>query len=164
MSMYKNDTPVLRSNQRSPRTMLKSHSEKNPASDPAILWAGSTPRSFQPASKKMAGAATERCISMAHDEFLRCLASVPLFSNCTKRPLQKIAKVNLPAGKVAAGAPIPPRAANVQRLITWRRTDTLISPRSGPYERAKQVVDPEVVNARRSRAFFVQSSSRRSLR
>jgi CRP/FNR family cyclic AMP-dependent transcriptional regulator len=43
---------------------------------------------------------------MSRDEFLQHLASVPLFSNCTKRQLQEIAKVttqvNLPAGKVLA--------------------------------------------------------------
>jgi CRP/FNR family transcriptional regulator, cyclic AMP receptor protein len=43
---------------------------------------------------------------MARDEFLQHLASVPLFSNCTKRQLREIAKVttqvNLPAGKVLA--------------------------------------------------------------
>jgi CRP/FNR family cyclic AMP-dependent transcriptional regulator len=41
---------------------------------------------------------------MARDEFLQHLASVPLFSNCTKRQLQEIGTVatemNLPAGKV----------------------------------------------------------------
>jgi CRP/FNR family cyclic AMP-dependent transcriptional regulator len=40
---------------------------------------------------------------MARDEFLQYLASVPLFSNCTKRQLQEIRTVatelNLPAGK-----------------------------------------------------------------
>jgi hypothetical protein len=77
--------------------MLKTHSEEggNPASDPAILWVVSTPRSFQAASVKITGAAAEMCISMAHDEFLHCLASVPLFSNCSKRQLQEIAKMNL---------------------------------------------------------------------
>ena len=43
---------------------------------------------------------------MARDEFLQHLASVPLFSNCTKRQLQEIGTVatqlNLPAGKVLA--------------------------------------------------------------
>jgi CRP-like cAMP-binding protein len=43
---------------------------------------------------------------MARDEYLQHLASVPLFSNCTKRQLQKIGTVatplNLPAGKVLA--------------------------------------------------------------
>jgi CRP/FNR family transcriptional regulator, cyclic AMP receptor protein len=41
---------------------------------------------------------------MARDEFLQHLASVPLFSNCTKRQLQEIGtvatQVILPAGKV----------------------------------------------------------------
>jgi CRP-like cAMP-binding protein len=41
---------------------------------------------------------------MARDEFLRHLASVPLFSNCNKRQLQEICTVathvSLPAGKV----------------------------------------------------------------
>jgi CRP-like cAMP-binding protein len=41
---------------------------------------------------------------MPLDEFLQHLASVPLFSNCTKRQLQEIGKVatllDLPAGKV----------------------------------------------------------------
>jgi CRP-like cAMP-binding protein len=43
---------------------------------------------------------------MPLDEFLQHLASVPLFSNCTKRQLQEIGKVathlDLPAGKVLA--------------------------------------------------------------
>ena len=43
---------------------------------------------------------------MARDEFLQYLASVPLFSNCTKKQLQEIGKVAtqvvLPAGKVLA--------------------------------------------------------------
>ena len=43
---------------------------------------------------------------MPRDEFLRHLASVPLFSNCTKRQLQEIGRVgtpmHLPAGKVLA--------------------------------------------------------------
>jgi CRP/FNR family transcriptional regulator, cyclic AMP receptor protein len=43
---------------------------------------------------------------MARDEFLQYLASVPLFSKCTKRQLQQIGTVatplNLPAGKVLA--------------------------------------------------------------
>jgi CRP-like cAMP-binding protein len=43
---------------------------------------------------------------MARDEYLQHLASVPLFSNCTKRQLQMIGNVatplNLPAGKVLA--------------------------------------------------------------
>ena len=44
--------------------------------------------------------------SMVRDEYLRHLASVPLFSNCTKGQLQEIGKVAdeivLPAGKVLA--------------------------------------------------------------
>jgi CRP-like cAMP-binding protein len=43
---------------------------------------------------------------MARDEYLQHLASIPLFSNCTKRQLQEIVKVAtelvLPAGKVLA--------------------------------------------------------------
>ena len=43
---------------------------------------------------------------MARDEFLQYLASVPLFSNCTKKQLQEIGTVAtpviLPAGKVLA--------------------------------------------------------------
>jgi CRP-like cAMP-binding protein len=43
---------------------------------------------------------------MVRDEYLRQLASVPLFSNCTRRQLQKIGMVAdeivLPAGKVLA--------------------------------------------------------------
>lgn len=43
---------------------------------------------------------------MARDEYLQHLASVPLFSKCTKRQLQEIGKVatelDLPAGKVLA--------------------------------------------------------------
>ena len=43
---------------------------------------------------------------MARDEYLQHLASVPLFSKCTKRQLQEIDKVatelDLPAGKVLA--------------------------------------------------------------
>jgi CRP-like cAMP-binding protein len=43
---------------------------------------------------------------MVRDEYLRHLASVPLFSNCTKGQLQEIGKVAdeivLPAGKVLA--------------------------------------------------------------
>ena len=41
---------------------------------------------------------------MARDEYLQCLASVPVFSKCTKKQLQEIAKVAtelvLPAGRV----------------------------------------------------------------
>jgi CRP/FNR family transcriptional regulator, cyclic AMP receptor protein len=43
---------------------------------------------------------------MARDEYLQDLASVPLFSKCTKRQLQEIGKVatelDLPAGRVLA--------------------------------------------------------------
>lgn len=43
---------------------------------------------------------------MARDEFLQHLATVPLFTNCTKKHLQEIGKVatqvTLPAGKVLA--------------------------------------------------------------
>jgi CRP/FNR family cyclic AMP-dependent transcriptional regulator len=43
---------------------------------------------------------------MARDEYLQCLASVPVFSKCTKRQLQEIGEVAtelvLPPGKVLA--------------------------------------------------------------
>ena len=43
---------------------------------------------------------------MALDEYLQCLASVPVFSKCTKKQLQEISKVAtellLPAGRVLA--------------------------------------------------------------